>query len=93
MRGYSEQPTETILLYGSTTWSLTKAEENKNLDGTYTRMLLVVKNIFWKGKIKNRELYGSLGKLNSTIQNRRVSLPGHVSCYESSPGVAADTLM
>ena len=48
-------------------------------------MLRIVKNIFWKDKVKNRELYGSLEKLTSTIQNRRVSLSGHVFRDDSSP--------
>ena len=48
-------------------------------------MLRIVKNIFWKEKVKNSELYGSREKLTSTIQNRRVSLSGHVFRDESSP--------
>ena len=35
---------ETILLYGSATWTLTKADEKK-LDGIYTRMLRTALNI------------------------------------------------
>ena len=57
---------ETILLYGSTTWSLSKADE-KSLDGTYTRMLRMVKNVSWKDKVTNRELYGKLEKVTNTI--------------------------
>ena len=48
-------------------------------------MLRIVKNIFWKDKVKNSELYGSLEKLTATIQNRRVSHSGHVFRDESSP--------
>ena len=58
--------TETVLLYGSTTWSTTKAEE-KSLEGTYTRMLRVVKNVSWNDMITNRELYGKLEKVTTTI--------------------------
>ena len=39
--------TETILLYGSQTWSLTVAKE-KALVGTYTHMLKKVKDIAWQ---------------------------------------------
>ena len=35
--------------------SMRQAEE-KSLDGTYTRMLQMVKNISWKDKVKNSEL-------------------------------------
>ena len=42
--------TETILLYGCQTWSLTVAEE-KSLNGTYTRMLRKVKNIYGRREL------------------------------------------
>ena len=51
--------TETILLYGSQTWALTSAEE-RELNGTYTRMLRKVKNINWQAKLTNKQLYGKL---------------------------------
>ena len=35
-RNFFKAVVESVLLYGSTTWTLTKAME-KNLDGTYTR--------------------------------------------------------
>ena len=71
---------ETILLYGSTTWSISKADE-KSLDGT--RMLRMVKNVSWKDKVTNRELYGKL--VTNTIRNRRMSLSGHIFRDKSSP--------
>jgi len=48
---------ESVLLYGSETWTLTKAQE-KILDGTYTKMLRMVLGISWKDKISNITLYG-----------------------------------
>ena len=48
--------TETILLYGSSTWTLTKQVE-RALDGTYTRMLRKVLNIGWNEKVSNETLY------------------------------------
>ena len=36
-----------ILLYGSTTWTVTK-QMVKKLDGNYTRILHIVLNISWK---------------------------------------------
>ena len=75
---------ETILLYSSTSWSLTKREEQQ-LDGTYTRMLRMVYNINWSEKITNRELYGELEKLSEGIRRRRLSVSGHIYRYKGSP--------
>ena len=75
---------EAILLYGCGTWSLTKQEE-KSLDGTYTRMLRMVKNIYWNEHISNDQLYGSLPKVSLTIRQRRLQLAGHVFRDHSSP--------
>ena len=76
--------TETILLYGCTSWSLTKQEE-KAIDGTYTRMLRMVQNVHWSQHMTNRELYGSLSKVSDTIRARRLSLAGHTHRDKSSP--------
>ena len=76
--------TESILLYGCGTWSLTKQEE-KSLDGTYTRMLRMVLNIRWDEHITNEALYGSLSKVSNTIRSRRLQLAGHVFRDVSSP--------
>lgn len=84
--------TETILLYGSSTWTLTKQEE-KALDGTYTRMLRKVLNIKWNQKINNASLYGSLDKISNTIRSRRLKLAGHVFRDKSSPAHLTVTWM
>ena len=76
--------TESILLYGSATWSLTKFEE-KSLDGTYTSMLRIVQNINWKDHVTNDILYGKLSKISNTIRQRRLQLAGHMFRDRSSP--------
>ena len=76
--------TETILLYGSQTWALTAAEE-RDLNGTYTRMLRKVKNVGWQDKITNVKLYGNLTPIVETIRERRLRLAGHVYRDHSSP--------
>ena len=48
---------ESVLLYGSKAWSLTKKHE-KNLDGTYTRMLRAILNISFKEHTTKIRLYG-----------------------------------
>ena len=46
-----------VLLYGCTTWTLTKRIENK-LDGSCTRMLRAVLNKSWKQHPTKKQLYG-----------------------------------
>ena len=70
--------TESVLLYGASTWSLTK-KEDKSLDGTYTRMLRMVLNVDWRDHVTNHVLYGKLPKISSVIRQRRLQLAGH--CY------------
>ena len=48
-----------ILLYGCTTWTLTKRLERK-LDGNYTRMLRAVLNRSWRQHPTRHQLYGHL---------------------------------
>ena len=48
-----------VLLYGCTTWTLTKRLESK-LDGTCTRMLRAVLNKSWKQQPTKKQLYGHL---------------------------------
>ena len=48
-----------ILLYGCTTWTLTKQLEKK-LDGNYTRMLWAILNKSWRQHPTKHQLYGHL---------------------------------
>ena len=43
---------ESVLLYGSEAWTMTKVQE-KSLDGTYTKMLRMVLGVSWKDKVNN----------------------------------------
>ena len=45
-----------VLLYGSSTWTLTKKLETK-LNGCYTKMLRVVNNVKWQQRISNTTTY------------------------------------
>ena len=65
-----------ILLYGCTTWTLTKRMEEK-LDGNYTRMLRTMLNKSWKQYPTKPQLYGHLTPITKTIQVRRTR---HVGC-------------
>ena len=80
---------ESVLLYGSETWTLTKRLE-KMLDGCYTRMLRMVLGVSWKQHMTNHELYGSLPRVSSKIAERRLRLAGHIFRH---PELIADKLL
>ena len=67
---------ESILLYGSETWTMTKSLQ-KRLDGCYTRMLRMAFDVTWKQKLTNEDLYGGLPKVTSKVASRRMKLAGH----------------
>ena len=67
---------ETVLLYGSSSWTPTKATEKK-LDGTYTRLLRAALNVNWRQHMSNKDLYGDLPKVSNTIRERRVKFCCH----------------
>ena len=56
---------ESVLLYGSEAWTLTKNNEKK-LDGIYTRILRTILNISWRDPTKIR-LYENIPSLTRTI--------------------------
>ena len=69
-RSFFQAVVVSILLYGCTTWTLTKRLENK-LDGNYTRMLRAILNKSWWQHPTRRQLYGHLPPITKTIQVRR----------------------
>lgn len=68
---------ESVLFYGSETWTITKRLE-KMIDGSYTRMLRMALGVSWEQHMTNVELYGSLSKAISKIAERRQRLSGHI---------------
>ena len=78
-----------ILLYGCTTWTLTKRMEKK-LDGNYTRMLRAVLNKSWRQHSKKQQLYGHLPTITKTIQARQTRYAGH--CWRSEDELISDIL-
>ena len=69
-----------ILLYGCTTWTLTKQLEKK-LDGNYTRMLWAILNKSWRQHPTRHQLYGHLPPIMKIIQVRWTRHAGH--CWRS----------
>ena len=65
-RDFFRATVESVLLYGSSTWTLTTKLENQQ-DGTFTRMLREILNISWKQHPTNQRLYGGIPVLTSTI--------------------------
>ena len=65
-----------ILLYGRTTWTLTKRLEKK-LDANYTRMLRAILNKSWWQHPTRHQLYGHLPPITKTIQTCRTLLEKH----------------
>ena len=81
---------ESVLLYESETWTLTKNLE-KSVDGTYTRLLRTVFNVSWPEHLPNRELYGNLPKVTDKIRERRLKLAGH--CVRHSEEMASNLFL
>ena len=79
-----------ILLYGCTTWTLTKRLEKK-LDGNYTRILRVILNKIWRQQPTRHQLYGHLLPITKTIQVRRTRHAGH--CWRSRDEFISDVLL
>ena len=75
-----------ILLYGCTTWTLTKRLERK-LDGNYTRMLRAILNKSWRQHPRH-QLYGHLPPITKTIQVRQTTHAGR--CWRSRDELISD---
>ena len=67
---------ESVLMYGSESWTLTKALTSR-LDGLYTRLLRFALNISWRDHVTNEKLYASLPKLSDKLRSRRLGVAGH----------------
>ena len=79
-----------ILLYGCTTWTLTKRMKKK-LDGYYTRMLQAILNKFWRQNPTKQQLYGHVPPITKAIKNRRTRHAGH--CRKSREELINDVLL
>ena len=79
-RSFFQAAVVSILLYGCTTWTLTKRLEKK-LDGNYTRMLRAILNKSWRQHPTKHQLYDHLPPITKTIQVRRTRHAG--LCWRS----------
>ena len=88
-RSFFQAVVVSILLYGCTTWTLTKRLEKK-LDGNYTRMLRAILNKSWQQHPTRHQLYGHQPPITKTIQVRRTRHAGH--CWRSRDELISDVL-
>ena len=89
-RSFFQVAVVSILLYGCTTWMLTKRLEKK-LDGNYTRILRAILNKSWQQHLMRHQLYGHLPPITKTIQARRTRHAGH--CWRSKDELISDVLL
>ena len=89
-RSFFQAAVVSILLYGCTTWTLTKRLEKK-LDGSYTRMLRAILNKSWRQHPTRRQLYGHLPPITKTKQVRGARHAWH--CWKSKDELVSDVLL
>ena len=89
-RSYCQAAIVLILLYGCTTWTLTKQLEKK-LDVNYTRMLRAILNKSWRQHPTKQQLYGHLPPVTKPIQVRRTRHTGR--CWRSRDELIRDVLL
>ena len=89
-RSFFQAAVVSILLYGCTTWMLTKRLEEK-LDGNYTRILRVILNKSWRQHPTRQQLYGHLPPITETIQVRRTRYEEH--CWRRRDELISDVLL
>ena len=89
-RSFFQAAVVSILLYGCTTWTLTKRLEKK-LDGSYTRLLRAIYNTSWRKHPTRHQLYGQLPPIPKTIQVRRTRHAGH--CWRSRDELILDVFL
>ena len=89
-RSFFQAAVVSILLYGCTTWPLTKHVEKK-LDGNYIRMLWAILNKSRRQHPTKQQLYGHLPPITKTIKIRRTRHAGH--CCRSRNKLINDVLL
>ena len=72
---------ESILLYGSETWTISQSLA-KRINGCYSRMLRMALNIHWSEKVSNTVVFGNLRKPSVKIAERRLKLAGHLARHD-----------
>ena len=69
-RSFFQAAVVPILLYGCTTWTLTKRLKKK-LNSNYTRMLRAILNKSWRQRPTKHQMYGHLPPITKIIEVRQ----------------------
>ena len=86
-RNFFQAAVVSLLLYGCTTWTLTRRRAKK-LDGNYTRILRAILNKSWKQHSTKKKLHSHLPPISKTIQIR---LTRHVEhCWRRKDELISD---
>ena len=89
-RSFFQAAVVLILLYGCTTWTLTKRLEKK-LDSNYTRMLQAILNKSWRQPPTKHQLYSHLPPIMKAIQVRWTRHALH--CWRSRDELVSNVLL
>ena len=89
-RSFFQAAVASILLYGCTTWTLTKRLEKK-LDGNYTTMLRAILNNSWRQHPRRHRLYGHLPPI--TCKSRTNQYEHTFSSYKRIRNVVLKTCL
>ena len=89
-RSFFQAAVVSILLFGCTTWTLTKRLKKK-LDGNYTRMLGAILNKSSRQHPTRHQLYSHLPPITKTIQVRWARHAGH--CWRSKDELISGVLL
>ena len=89
-RSFSQAVVVSILLYGWSTWTLTKRMEKK-IDSNYTRILRAILNKSWRQQPTKQQLYSHLPPITKTIQFRRTRHAGY--CWKIRNELKSDVLL
>ena len=86
-RSFFQTAVVSILLYGCTTWTLTKRMEKK-FNGNYIRMLWAILNKSWRQYPTKQQMSSHLPLITKTVQVRRTSHAGY--CWRSRDELISD---
>ena len=89
-RSFFQAAVVSILLYGCTTWTLTKRLEKK-LEGNYTRILWAILTKSWQQPPSGHQLSGHLSPITKSIKARWTRHAGH--CWRSKDQLISDVLL
>ena len=89
-RNFFRTTVESVLVYGSVSWTLTKALE-KRISGNYTRMLRAIRNRSWKDHPSNKEIYSNIPDICTSIRQQILRFSGH--CWRNKCELASDIIL